>query len=168
MKHLKQTLVLLLALVAMPYAHAQKAVASPPATAKGSVNGSDITIEYSSPSVKGRKIWGELVPYDKLWRAGANKSTTFTTTKDIKVEGQTLPAGSYSFFVIPGQGQSTVIFNKVTGGSGTNGYDEKQDQLRATVKNESAKKSMEALTYSIEKDRVLLSWDDLIIPIQIK
>src|SRR6187551_3706729 len=69
---------------------------SPPATATGKVNGATITINYSSPSVKGRKIWGELVPYDKAWRAGANEATIFETDKPIKVEGKPLPAGKYS------------------------------------------------------------------------
>src|ERR1700712_5694537 len=67
---------------------------SPPATATGKVaSGATITINYSSPGVKGRKIWGELVPYGKVWRAGANEATVFTTDKDIKVEGKTLTAG---------------------------------------------------------------------------
>src|ERR1051325_10914117 len=71
---------------------------SPPATATGKIGNATITINYSSPAVKGRKIWGELVPYDKAWRAGANEATIFTTDKEIKVEGKTLPAGSYSLF----------------------------------------------------------------------
>ena len=68
---------------------------SPPATATGKVNGATITINYSSPGVKGRQIWGSLVPYDKVWRAGANEATLFETDKDIKVEGKSLPAGKY-------------------------------------------------------------------------
>src|ERR1041385_9089037 len=69
---------------------------SPPATATGKVMGATITINYSSPGVKGRKIWGGLVPYDKVWRAGANEATLFQTDKNIKVEGKSLPAGKYS------------------------------------------------------------------------
>jgi len=69
---------------------------SPPAKAEGNVGGAAISIAYSSPSVKGRKIWGELVPYGKAWRAGANEATTFTTDKDITVEGKSLKAGKYS------------------------------------------------------------------------
>src|SRR5258706_6819069 len=69
---------------------------SPPATAIGKIGGAAITITYSSPSVKGRQIWGALVPYGKAWRAGANEATLFLTDKDIKVEGKSLPAGKYS------------------------------------------------------------------------
>lgn len=77
--------------------------ASPPATATGKIGEATITIDYSSPSVKGRKIWGDLVPYDKVWRAGANEATIFTTDKDIKVDGKSLPAGKYSLYAIPGK-----------------------------------------------------------------
>src|SRR5690348_9678173 len=76
---------------------------SPPATATGKIGDANITINYSSPAVKGRKIWGELVPYDKIWRAGANEATIFETDHDIKVEGKNLPAGKYSLFATPGE-----------------------------------------------------------------
>ena len=85
---------------------------SPAQTAEGQVAGAKITIAYSSPAVKGRTIWGDLVPFGKIWRAGANDATTFTTSKDITVEGQKLPAGTYSFFIIPGESQSTFVFNE--------------------------------------------------------
>jgi hypothetical protein len=78
---------------------------SPPATATGKVGGANITINYSSPSVKGRKIWGDLVPYGKVWRAGANEATTFETDKAITVEGKNLPAGKYSLFALPGENE---------------------------------------------------------------
>ena len=89
--------------------------ASPPATATGKVNGATITINYSSPGVKGRPIWGALVPYDKVWRAGANAATIFETDKDIKVEGKVLKAGKYSLYAIPGEKEWTMIFNSQTG-----------------------------------------------------
>src|SRR3977135_4309901 len=88
---------------------------SPPATASGKVNGATITINYGSPSVKGRQIWGSLVPYDKVWRAGANEATIFETDKDIKVEGKPLHAGKYSLYAIPGEKEWTIIFNSETG-----------------------------------------------------
>ena len=87
--------------------------ASPPATATGKVGAATITINYSSPAVKGRTIWGGLEKYDKVWRAGANDATTFKTDKDIMVQGKKLPAGTYSFFLIPREnGTWTAIFNK--------------------------------------------------------
>src|SRR6185437_4669611 len=84
---------------------------SPPETATGTVGGASISINYSSPSVKGRKIWGGLVPYDKVWRAGANEATIFETNKAIKIEGKDLPAGKYSLFATPGENEWTIILN---------------------------------------------------------
>ncbi len=79
---------------------------SPPAKAECKfADGKTITIDYSSPRMKGRKIFGELVPYGKIWRAGANEATTFVTTGDTSVGGTTVPAGSYTIFVIPNCGQ---------------------------------------------------------------
>jgi len=86
---------------------------SPPQSVAGKVKGATIAINYSSPSVKERAIWRALVPYDKVWRAGANEATTFQTDQDIKVEGKLLPAGKYSFFLLPRENAEwTAIFNK--------------------------------------------------------
>src|SRR5690606_33937465 len=85
--------------------------ASPAKTAEGTVNGAKIKINYSSPAVKGRTIWGDLVPLGKVWRAGANEATIFETNKDIKIQGKELKAGKYSFYIIPGETESTFIFN---------------------------------------------------------
>ena len=82
---------------------------SPPATAAGKIRSSTITISYSSPSVKGRKIFGGLVPYGQVWRAGANEATIFSTDKDIEVEGKKLPAGKYSLFMTPGEKEWTFF-----------------------------------------------------------
>ena len=75
--------------------------ASPPKTAEGSINGADITVNYSSPGVKGREVFGGLVPLGKVWRAGANEATLFETSKDIKVGGEALPAGKVQLFHYP-------------------------------------------------------------------
>ena len=82
-----------------------------------------ITIDYSSPSVKGRNVFGGLEPYGQVWRAGANEATIFTTSKDIEVEGKKLPAGKYSLFMTPGEKEWTVYFNSQTGqwGEGKDG-----------------------------------------------
>src|ERR1700758_5780465 len=98
--------------------HAQKdkgARPSPPAKAECKLaDGKTITIEYSSPRMKGRKIFGELVPYGKVWRAGANEATTFVTTGDTSVGGATVPAGSYTIFVIPTAEQGRLVISKKT------------------------------------------------------
>src|SRR5882757_3913988 len=88
---------------------------SPAETATGTAAGSDIKIAYHSPAVKGRKIWGGLVPYDKVWRTGANEATIFTTSKDITIGGKSLKAGKYSLYTIPGEKEWKVIFNSQTG-----------------------------------------------------
>jgi len=141
--------------------------ASPAATATGKISGANITINYSSPSVKGRTIWGELVPYGKLWRAGANKPTTFETDKALKIEGKELPAGKYAVYVIPEKDNATVIFGKDPT-IGFNKYEESLDQIRVTVKTKKSAKANESLVYTIGKDNVTLSWDNLDIPMKVK
>jgi hypothetical protein len=142
--------------------------ASPPATATGEINGASITINYSSPGVKGRVIWGELVPYDKLWRAGANAATTIETSKDLKVEGKSLPAGKYSIFAIPGRDEWTMIFNTVPDQSGTGKYDESKDALRVQVKPKKSSEMRERLAYLVEKNAVTLSWENLNVSMKVK
>jgi hypothetical protein len=132
--------------------------ASPARTAEGTVNGADITIHYSSPAVKGRTIWGDLVPYDQVWRAGANEATIFETSKDIKVEGQELPAGKYSFYIIPGEEESTFIFNSQTGQWGTE-YDESNDVIRVPIKSEDNPDLEERLQYEVTDGGFEIRWE---------
>ncbi|MDB0011133.1 DUF2911 domain-containing protein, partial [Flavobacteriales bacterium] len=110
---MKKIIGLLLIFIATTnFAVGQKAKASPKENVTGKINTATISIDYGSPSVKGRKIWGALVPFDKIWRAGANEATTFLTDKDIIVEGEKLPAGKYSLFIIPNEKKCIIIFNK--------------------------------------------------------
>lgn len=104
--------VLLVAFVGMPYMKEQTKKHSPQKTATYSQNGMDLTVSYSSPFKKGRVIFGELVPYDIVWRTGANEPTTFTTTTDIKIIDKKLPAGSYSLWTKPSKESWNVMFNK--------------------------------------------------------
>lgn len=133
--------------------------ASPAKVAEGTVGGSKITINYSSPAVKGRVIWGELVPLGEVWRAGANEATTFTTSKDITIQGQKLPAGTYSFFIIPGEGQSTFIFNKVAKQWGAFNYDSKEDALRVNVPSMQTSTLEERLVYEVKPDGFEVRWE---------
>ncbi|GMQ28606.1 DUF2911 domain-containing protein [Algoriphagus confluentis] len=133
--------------------------ASPAMTAEGTVGGAKITINYSSPAVKGRTIWGDLVPLGQVWRAGANEATTFTTDKDILVEGQKLPAGTYSFFIIPNEGSSTLIFNKVAKQWGAFNYDAKEDQLRVNVPSEQTSTMEERLVYRVNSGGFEVAWE---------
>lgn len=146
-----------------------KPKASPAATATGKVKGATITINYSSPAVKGRKIWGGLEAYDKVWRAGANDATTFETDKDIKVEGKTLAAGKYSFFLIPREsGTWTAIFNKEPKQWGAYKYEEAKDALRVDVKVKTLAETQERLVYKINSNGFVLEWDKVAIPVSIK
>ena len=146
---------------------------SPAATATGKVKGATITIEYSSPAVKGRTIWGDLVPYDKVWRAGANKATTIETDKEIKLEGEKLAAGKYSLYAIPGEKEWTIIINSATGQwgitrSGETTEDPAKDVLRVKVKPEKAKEFSERLTYVVDEKGFALVWENLRVPVSVK
>lgn len=139
---------------------------SPPDSVTGTIGSSTITINYSSPSVKGRKVWGSLVPYDSVWRAGANEATTFETTKDIKVQGKNLPAGKYALFVIPTKSEWTIIFNKVSNQWGAYSYKKAEDQLRVTASPRKAA-FHERLTYTINKNGFSLFWENTEVPVKV-
>jgi hypothetical protein len=151
-------LTLAFAMVAM-LSLAQDNKPSPAKTAEGEINGAKITINYSSPAVKGRVIWGDLVPLGQVWRAGANDATTFETNKDIKVQGQTLPAGKYSLFIIPTEGESVLIFNKVAKQWGAYSYDESQDALRVNIPSNLGSTMEERLVYEIKPEGVEMRWE---------
>lgn len=168
MKTTKQLLMLAMVFFMGITANAQdKKPASPAATATGKINGATITINYSSPFVKGRTIWGDLVPYGKVWRAGANGPTTFETNKAISIEGKQLPAGKYALYVIPEKDNATIIFGKDPS-IGFNKYDMANDQLRVNVKTKKSATLTESLVYKINKDNVTLSWEHLDIPMKVK
>ena len=169
MKNLKNTFcIAFLSLVTAFGATAQEKKASPAEVAQGKINGAAVTINYSSPSVKGRVIWGELVPFGKIWRAGANEATTIETNKDLTIEGQKLPAGKYSIFVIPEKTEATVIFNKVAKQSGTSKYSQSEDVFRVKVKPQARKEKAERLVYTISPETIVLSWDNWDIPLKVK
>src|SRR5271165_4290797 len=105
----------------------------------------DITINYHRPLANGRKIWGGLVPYGQVWRAGANENTTITFRDPVTVEGQPLDRGTYGLHMIPGENEWTVIFSKMADAWGSFTYDEKEDALRVTVKPQ-ATEQRDALT----------------------
>jgi hypothetical protein len=165
---LKAAFLFAFALLLSAVTFAQDKPSSPRDSVSGTVAGSTITINYGSPSVKGRKIWGGLEAYGKVWRAGANEATTFTTTKDIKVEGKPLAAGTYGFFLIPNEsGTWTVIFNKVAKQWGAFKYDESKDALRVNVKSKAAPMH-EKLTYTIDAKSFCMFWDKIVVPVSVK
>ena len=98
----------------------------------------NITINYSRPQVKGRKVFGGLEPYGKLWRAGANENTTITFTDPVTIEGKPLDPGTYGLHMIPAESEWTVIFSKANTSWGSFTYDPAEDALRVTVRPQTA------------------------------
>jgi hypothetical protein len=151
---------------------------SPRDSVSGKIGSAMVSINYGAPALQGRKILGVIEPYGKVWRAGANQSTTFTTDKDITVEGKKLPAGKYSLFMTPGETEWKVIFNSQTGQwgikkdpAGGNGYvagdDAAKDVLVATIKPKKAGPT-ERLKYVITSKGFSLIWEDVEIPVAVK
>ncbi len=136
--------------------NAQKA--SPPAEASGQIGEATITIHYSQPGVKGRDIYGELVPYGEVWRVGANEATVFEVSSDVKVGGEKLNAGKYGIWVIPGKKEWTWIFSSTWDTWGTN-YDPANDVLRIKGSVQSLDDKFERMTFNIGPDQVELHWN---------
>lgn len=166
---IKAALMLLLAVVTTVGAQAQEArkPKSPHTHTAGKVGKADVLITYASPFVKGRKIFGGLEAYGKVWRAGADSATAFTTSKDLVIGGKTLPAGKYAFFAIPGETEWTVIFNSDWNQWGAYKYDESKDVLRATVKPKKIDLA-ESLVYVLNKDGFSLKWENVEVPVTFK
>ena len=126
--------------------------ASPPATASCALpDGTTITVDYSSPRMKGRKIYGGIVPYGEVWRAVANEATTFVTKANLKVEGTDVPAGSYTMFAIPGTEKWTLIISKKTKEWGTNYPGPGEDLARIEMKVSKLPAPVENFTIAFEK-----------------
>jgi hypothetical protein len=145
---------------------------SPKAEIMQQVGLTDVKISYGRPGVKGRTIWGKLVPYDAVWRAGANEATKITFSSDVVIEGKKLKKGSYSFFTIPGKKEWTIIFNKVADQWGAFEYNESQDALRIKVKPEKGN-WQEWLAYTISKVTdtsaiIRLEWEKLRLPFKVE
>src|SRR5438128_11525911 len=129
----------------------------------------DITIKYHRPLVNGRKIWGGLVPYGKVWRAGANENTTIDFSDAVSVEGEPLPKGTYGLHMIPNQDSWTIIFSKTNTAWGSYSYDQKEDALRVDVKPRPLAENKEALEFDFEdlkpiSTAVTLKWEKLGVP----
>jgi hypothetical protein len=136
---------------------------SPPAVVKTTVRGTDVTIDYSKPSLKGRAAFGEkspLAPVGEVWRTGANEATTFTVSKPVKINGQPLAAGTYGLFTIPGATEWTIIFNKTAKQWGAYEYKAADDVLRVKVKPTTLASPVEQFTITADKSgKVSLMWD---------
>jgi hypothetical protein len=151
--------------------HAQKPLLSPPAKAAVQLNGKSLSITYSAPSVRGRKIFGGLVPYDHVWRTGANASTTFNTEVALKVGNASVPPGAYSLYTLPSAGTWKLIINKQTGQWGTE-YNAAQDLARVDMKKARLPQPQETMSISFEnthggRTQLHVRWDttDVWVPV---
>lgn len=150
---------------------------SPKAFITETIGLTDVTISYSRPGVKGRKIWGGLVPYDKVWRAGANEATKITFGDNVLINGKKLQAGSYSFFIIPSSKSWTIIFNKVADQWGAFEYNESEDALRVNVTPQAISfhewldytfENMKVKEHGVNSAVVCLNWEKMKIPFTVE
>ena len=131
----------------------------------------DVTVNYHRPLVKGRTIWGKVVPYGQVWRAGANENTTIQFTDPVSIEGKSLEAGFYGLHMIPAENEWTVIFSKVSFAWGSFTYKDSEDALRVTVKPQPAD-FHEALAYDIDDPTenaaiVTMRWEKVAVPFKV-
>jgi hypothetical protein len=128
----------------------------------------DVTITYSRPGVKGRQIWGSLVPYDAVWRTGANEATDIAFSDDVTINGSKLAKGTYSLHTIPGKDEWTIIFNSVADQWGSYSYDAAKDSLRVKAKPEKAPftewLTFEVPSLSADSGTVAIRWENLSVP----
>ncbi len=138
---------------------------SPRASTQFTVGLTDVKIEYSSPALRDREVWGELVPFDQLWRAGANEATVISFSRDVLVQGEALAAGEYAFFLIPREGENWIaIFNRNPEQWGSYDYDESLDVLRVEVAVDTLCTAEERLQYylsdtDLDAGSVCLRWE---------
>ncbi|MEM6805746.1 MAG: DUF2911 domain-containing protein [Bacteroidota bacterium] len=140
-------------------------IPSPMKELSAKIGGADVKIVYGSPSVKGRDLYGALVPYGKVWRTGANEATTFETSADIEVAGKSLPAGKYGFFTIPGENEWTLIFNATPDQWGAYNYDVAKDVLRVTATPQASDKMEETMEFMrTDENTMAYHWGKLMVP----
>lgn len=138
---------------------------SPLGTVTQKVGLSEFTITYSRPSTKGRKVFGDIVPLNKLWRFGANMATVFKSNEEFSIQGNKVAAGEYSLFAIPSATEWTLILNKTAKMSGTSNYKEEEDALRFKVKSESTPYKTETFTIGFANIRdnaatIEITWEN--------
>lgn len=132
----------------------------------------DVTVKYSRPGMKGRTIFGDLVPYNALWRTGANMATVITFGDDVTVNGSDVKAGSYALFTIPGEEEWTVILNSNTEQGGTGSYDEELDVLRFTAKPKQIDNTVESFTidfstFTNKGAMMYFAWENTMVEFEI-
>jgi hypothetical protein len=166
------------ALAVLPLANAQQPAQdkskrpSPPGTTECTIKGKKVTISYSRPSMKGRKIMGDLVPYGQVWRTGANEATTLTTEIDLNIGGAKVPAGTYTLYTLPSQDSWKLIINKQTGQWGTE-YSQDQDLARVPMTKSEIVVPVEQFTISLDQDSndsadLIMEWEKTRLTVLVK
>ena len=173
MKTLSLLVSALLFSTAQLFAQLQTPQPSPLSTVSQRVGLVDVTVTYSRPSARGRKVTGDLVPYDKVWRTGANQATKVSLSDEMSVAGTKVSAGDYALFTIPGKKSWTVILNKNTEQSGTGSYKEEEDALRVDVPVSTAKETYETFTIGFSnlsetKATLYLAWENTKVAIPLE
>lgn len=146
---------------------------SPKAVLTQTIGLTDFTVTYSRPGVKGRKIWGGLVPYGEVWRTGANEATTLVLSGEATIGGKKIPAGEYSLYTLPGENEWTVIVSTEKGAWGSFSYAKEKDAHRFTVKPAKNAPHQEWMRFSFENlsnssGELVLHWEKLQLPIPIE
>lgn len=141
---------------------------SPPAQVTEKIGNATVTIDYSQPSKKERDIFGGLVPYGQVWRTGANEATWIEVSADVTVQGQTLKAGKYGLFTVPGEKEWTIIFNSTWDQWGSSGYAESADVLRVKAKASSTSATEKFSIFLAKSGVVTISWDQTKVEFTIK
>ena len=144
-----------------------------PSETSKQVGGTTIKIAYTAPAVRGRVIWGALVPYDKIWVTGAHNATSLEVGKDFRVGNKTVPGGKYALFTIPGKEEWTVILNKNWNQHQTDNYKESEDIVRLKVKPQTTGQVVERLKYEIDQTGektadIIISWEKIRVPFSIE
>ena len=147
---------------------APKPPASPRKSTSGDLSGTSVAIDYGSPSVKGRVIWGELVPYGKVWRAGANETTSIEFSNDVTFNETTIPKGKYGLFILPIEGGDWTVIINSTISWGASDYSEENDVVRVTVAPEWTEEVQEMLEYSVSEGAVHIRWEKVKLSIPVK
>jgi hypothetical protein len=145
---------------------------SPPGSTSCTIKGKKVTIDYSRPFLKGRKLGTDLAPYGKVWRTGANEATTLTTEIDLDIGGAKVPAGTYTLYTLPSEGTWKLIINKQTGQWGTE-YHQEQDLARVDMKRQEITVPVEQFTISLDQDTndsadLVMEWEKTRVFVTIK
>jgi Protein of unknown function (DUF2911) len=156
---MKRSVVFTLLVVSLSAITAVAQKPSPAATAEGTIDGVTVKIAYSQPSARGRKVIGELVPYGKIWRTGANETTSIEFSGPVKLEGKDLAKGKYALFTVPGENEWIIVINK-TIAYGHFSYSEAEDVLRVKVKPTKTASFVETFNIVVEKNKVVMKWEN--------